>query len=344
MSIANASEANPVTTTATTNANADAAATTTDAAPPPPAKKKSLLRRLCHAATVFTLTLIALGTVAGGVALYGYYLIHKQPEHWVQNRERLDNMTRREKAVAAGNVEKLFLAQLSESSASGVALGGDGRPLVQAVLFTPPDPATHEAKPIANPFDQPAGHGESDIKLSVQDTNVWFDQRFDNWLGSQGVSLPEQVSEFMVTAKEGKPIVSFEMRYEDTQRGVEVGTVVSMALETRFYDDGRMSLRIGEVQGGALPLPFEEIVGQLTERFSDRLDDEHLSFLDHVMEGTPFHPTVKVDKVRVRRLVGLDVKGEEIAMRFRTEFKKGYQPKPEELEALQNQSTANAER
>ena len=234
--------------------------------------------------TIPLLTLILLGVMAviciGAAA--GYWLWATEPTHWTENQAFLKQHSKQQLADKAERLEKRMADELSLLSVAASQQ--------QRALRASKQANGHAATTSSDAALKPA---MKTIKVSIDEANAWLNQRLEGWLINQGHSLPDDISEPMISSHDGKLVAAF--RYSHP----EITQVVSMYFDINVAPDGMAELKLQSVTGGNLPLPMQ----QIAERMGDSQSAQRMA---QAFEGQRFEPIKSIDNNKQMRLMDFE--------------------------------------
>jgi len=242
--------------------------------------------------TIPLLTLIALSVMAviciGGGA--GYWLWTSEPTHWTENQQYLAQHSETQLANKAELLEQRLTDEISMLS---IAASQQQRALRASQQASGDASTTTHAEALKPSMKT--------IKMSIDEANAWLDQRLDDWLVNQGHSLPDGISEPMISSNNGKLVAAFQYS------SPEVSQVVSLYFDLQVTPGGMAELKLDSVTGGSLPLPMQ----QIAERMANRADaSETAQRMVQAFEGQQFDPVKSLDGGKQMRLMDFQATAE----------------------------------
>lgn len=171
---------------------------------------------------------------------------------------------------------------------------------------------SHKPTPITSPARMlPRRLGTRTLHLHPADVNAWLQTRLQDWLANQGLHLPRQVSDPMITIENGKPVVAFELHAR------HIDNVISVVLDPHLTAGGRLSVRVDSIRGGRLPMPADQLIAK-ARKLAPGHDADINRALSILEGGKTFEPVVKLDSRQVR-LVALAIHKNSIDLTIRHE-------------------------
>ncbi len=259
-----------------------------------PKPKRRWLRRTL-------LTIIWLMVVAGGTVVYLWWA---KPADYKEFQAFLASRSEVEIEEIAVAVEDKFSAVFATSSlAEGEGLAAD---------LTSSEQAAAVAKAIeAGEIDASVLFGPRQMTVTRDEANVWLSQKLPEWIESRGYPFPSQVSDLMA-ATEGRYLV-FRFNLETE----EISQVVSMTMDAKFQDDGKVLLTLQSIKGGQLPLPLSSLTGVLKKNAGGGRMKEAVEQMTNLFDGQTFDTRFKFDELRDLIVVGLDFVENRITLKMR---------------------------
>ena len=147
---------------------------------------------------------------------------------------------------------------------------------------------------------------ERTITLHLDDINAWLDQRLERWLANQGLSLPPEVGDVMVTSQGGNLVLAF---YVQTER---IEQVFSMFFDLSVNDADQAQLKLKAIRGGRLRVPGDMVLDLVNQAAPGEA-------LDVLMGRETIEPILQIDNSRQLRIRAIDVFDDRIEMRVVTE-------------------------
>ena len=238
------------------------------------------------------LTIIWLMVVGGGTVAYLWWA---KPADYKEFQAFLASRSEVEIEEMAVAVEDKFSAVFATRS-----LGGPGEGDMLAADLTSSEQAAALAKAIeAGEIDPSVLFGPRQMSVTRDEANVWLSQKLPAWIESRGYPFPSQISDLMA-ATEGRYLV-FRFNLETE----EINQVVSMTMNARFKDDGKVLLTLRSIKGGQLPLPLSSLTGVLKKNAGAGRMKEVVEQMANLFDGQTFDTRFKFDELRDLIVVGL---------------------------------------
>ena len=255
---------------------------------PPPAPKK---KRRFGCLSIF-LTGLALLLLAVSVALW---LAWSAPEQWKAVQRMLGSLTHEEKIRRASNLENMFA-----NEAQGIRGPADVRVLPDV------DVAKERDKLI-----------EGTIIVPIEDVNIWLATKLPQWLDNQNASLPAGLSDPRVWVEDERLVLSTSAELNG------MSGVVSVTLDARMREDGKLELKVANVYGGKLPLPPGAVEAALRQQLEK--NGSHVARrVAEAFNGTVIDPVwddPANKTLRQGRLIGFEIFPDRVELKVRNEPK-----------------------
>lgn len=153
---------------------------------------------------------------------------------------------------------------------------------------------------------RPPGSEQRALVLAHEEVGSWLARRLPEVLEHQGMRVPG-LGRVMFSA------VTFPPETDRSPRltlAADVGTaeasrVISLQADLLFLADRRAALREVDLWVGRLPLPRGWLANRVRSAADRSPRPEALVLLAEVLEGAPFEPVVKVDRMRQVRITDL---------------------------------------
>ena len=144
------------------------------------------------------------------------------------------------------------------------------------------------------------------ITLPLADVNAWLDQRLGRWMANQGLEMPPEVGEVMLTTRDGDIVLAFEVRTEHIEQ------VFSMFFGVAVSAAGQAQVQLKKIRGGRLRVPRGMVL--------DLVDQAGSREAVNVLVGEQLiEPALQIDGSRQLRVQAIHVFDDRLEMQVLTE-------------------------
>lgn len=233
---------------------------------------RSWVKRILIACSSLFLVLIAGLTI---FTLIGYWLIHTEPNVW-QDRPNLVALSQDIQYERADRLEQRLLDELSR------------------IQNPPADDSLGSAQPLT-------------FTASIDDINLWLEQRLKLWLQNRNIEPPADIQQFMFTFRGKRPSFSVPITYEDQRYIISATFDLSFTdlnradADSTQSDEGSLLLKLHAIHLGKMRVPINLIHQLAGDRLAD-LPPDAAAVLD---DGLPIHPTLQIDATRIQRILNI---------------------------------------
>lgn len=203
--------------------------------------------------------------------LVAYYALDGEPEHWTQQRERINALSETQRKTISQNMRNRLLTEWN----------GIGSEI----------PTTEEEM-----FGQ-----RRTLEIPYEDLNVWLAEEGIDLLGEVGIKMPSWVKAAMVDSPgDGLLRISCEVDKDKVQQ------VVTLTFSIKVREDHKVVSKLEGATAGVLPIPTQtaiDLIGQRGEK-TDRV----LRLMQGTPFGPVDVPIDASDSGRDGRLIGLEAR------------------------------------